>query len=140
VSKRLFDKKVKEVIYNQMEKLGGEIKQEDVIFIINPYIESEIDVKKLKDQYRKRIANNLMARFRDDIGIRDCFVVQDGSGSKYVNVDRTKNIKDLKAINVMLKNKINGLTASKSKVNKKYHKLLGQISFDELAEKINSKK
>lgn len=132
MSKRLFDKKVKEVIYNQMEKLGGEIKQEDVIFIINPYIESGIDVKKLKDQYRKRIANNLMARFRDDTGIRDCFVVQDGRGSKYVNVDRTKNIKDLKAINVMLKNKINGLTASKSKVNKKYHKLLGQISFDEL--------
>ena len=136
MSKRIFDKKVKEVIYAQMEKLGGEIKQEDVIYIINPYIESEIDVQKLKDQFRKRIANNLMARFRDDIGLRDCFVVQDDSGSRYVNIDRTKNSKDLKAINVMLENKINGLTASKSKVSKKYQKLLGQISFDELAENV----
>lgn len=132
MGKRLFDKKVKEVIYKKMETLGGEITQEDILKIIRPFLKTEIDVDKLILSYEKTVANRLMTSFKDDMGIRNCFVVRRKSNSKYVNVELSKNLEDLKIINEKLANNIEGLKISQIKVYKRQRKLEGQISIDDL--------
>ncbi|MFT8313212.1 MAG: hypothetical protein ABF633_03035 [Clostridium sp.] len=132
MGKRLFDKKVKEIINRKMEALGGEITQEDILKIIRPYLKSEIDKNKLVLSYEKTIANRLMTSFKDDKGIRDCFVVRKKSDSKYVNIGLSKNIEDLKAINKKLADNIQGLKISQIKVYKQQRKLEGQISIKDI--------
>lgn len=56
MGKRLFDGRVKELICKKMEELGAEITQEQVIEIIEPYVEDEINIAKLKESYKKTIA------------------------------------------------------------------------------------
>lgn len=132
MGKRLFDKKVKQNIYKKMEELGGEITQNDILEIIKPYLKSEIDIDKLVSSWEKSVANRLMTNFKDERGIRDCFVVRDKTNSKYVNVNLSKNIKDLKKINDKLAHSIEGLKASQTKVYVQQRKLEGQLSIDDL--------
>lgn len=120
-----------------MEEHGAEITQEDVINIIDPYLISEIDTAKLINQYKKKVANNIMARYKDEKGVRKVFNYTDKSKSKYVDIENSKDIKALKSIDKNLRVKIKGLTASQYKVRHQVKALLGQISIDDLV--INKK-
>ena len=128
----LFDKRTKEVIFRNMEELGGEMSQQDVMDIIRPYMEADIDIAKLKEQYCRRVANGLMSRYRDERGIRTCFTVKGGEGSKYVNIDKTQSEEDLRSINTALRKKINGLISSKNKVSKNMRVLAGQMTIEDV--------
>lgn len=132
MSRRLFDKKTKEQIYRQMEKFGGEITQEDVLAIISPYLEADIDTFALRNQYKKRVANSVMARFKDSKGIRTCFNIHEGNESKYINIDITKNEKHLEIIDTMCQKKIEAYSVTQMKANKNRSMLKGQISMQDI--------
>ena len=104
------EKKAREAILQQMDELG-EITTDAVMELIRPhYI---FDIKKLRNQALRRTANSLMRRYKDDKGIRTCLNYKDAGVSKYVNVDKTKNLKALENIKAQLNKKYKGLNASK---------------------------
>mgnify|MGYP000930057838 FL=1 len=104
------EKKAREAILQQMDELG-EITTDAVMELIRPhYI---FDIKKLRNQALRRTANSLMGRYKDDKGIRTCLNYKDAGVSKYVNVDKTKNLKALENIEAQLNKKYKGLNASK---------------------------
>ncbi|MBV4417431.1 hypothetical protein [Clostridium tyrobutyricum] len=132
MGKRLFGKKVKKIIYEKMEEVGAEITQSQVIEIIEPYIEAEIDIEKLKESHKKTIANRLISSFRDDKGLRSWYAIREKTNSRYINVEQTTNIKDTEIVDTSIENRMVGLRAAQNKVHKIYKQITGQISIDDL--------
>lgn len=132
MGKRLFGKKVKKIIYEKMEEVGAEITQSQVIEIIEPYIEAEIDIEKLKESHKKTIANRLISSFRDDKGLRSWYAIREKTNSRYINVEQTTNIKDIEIVDTSIENRMVGLRAAQNKVHKIYKQITGQISIDDL--------
>ncbi|WP_373845016.1 hypothetical protein [Clostridium sp.] len=123
------EKKAREAILQQMDELG-EITTDAVMELIRPhYI---FDIRKLRNQALRRTANSLMRRYKDDKGIRTCFNYKDNGVSKYVNVDKTKNLKALENIESQLNKKYKGLNASKKKVALRKQVLSGQLSIKDI--------
>ncbi|MBV4427117.1 hypothetical protein [Clostridium tyrobutyricum] len=123
------EKKARESILQQMDELG-EITTDAVMELIRPhYI---FDIKKLRNQALKRTANNLMRKYKDDKGIRTCFNYKDNGISKYVNVDKTKDLKALENIEIQLNKKYKGLNVSKKKVTLRKQILSGQLSIKDI--------
>ncbi|OAA90815.1 hypothetical protein [Clostridium coskatii] len=123
------EKKAREVILEQMDELG-EITTDAVMELIRPhYI---FDIKKLRNQALRRTANSLMRRYKDDKGIRTCFNYKDDGVSKYVNVDKTKNLNALEAIESQLNKKYKGLNESKKKIKARRQILSGQLSIKDI--------
>ncbi|NSB15868.1 hypothetical protein [Clostridium beijerinckii] len=126
------EKKAKEKILEQMDELGGEITTDDVVELLRPhYI---FNIRKLREQALRRTANNLMATYRDNKGVRTCFSCKDDSGnSKYFNIETTTDLKALKNIEIQLNKKYKGLNISKKKVQRRRDELSGQVSFKEVS-------
>lgn len=123
------EKKARESILQQMDELG-EITTDAVMELIRPhYI---FDIKKLRNQALRRTANNLMRKYKDDKGIRTCFNYKDNGISKYVNVDKTKDLKALENIEIQLNKKYKGLNVSKKKVTLRKQILSGQLSIKDI--------
>ncbi|WP_196007862.1 hypothetical protein [Clostridium tyrobutyricum] len=123
------EKKARESILQQMDELG-EITTDAVMELIRPhYI---FDIKKLRNQALKRTANNLMRKYKDDKGIRTCFNYKDNGILKYVNVDKTKDLKALENIEIQLNKKYKGLNVSKKKVTLRKQILSGQLSIKDI--------
>ena len=123
------EKKAREAILQQMDELR-EITTDAVMELIRPhYI---FDIRKLRNQALRRTANSLMRRYKDDKGIRTCFNYKDNGVSKYVNVDKTKNLKALENIESQLNKKYKGLNASKKKVALRKQVLSGQLSIKDI--------
>ena len=119
-------KKARETIINEMEELG-EITKESVKNLIRPHFSP--DILSLKEQALGRAANNLMAYYKDEKGIRLCFSCKNENGdSKYVNIDTTLDLKSIVKIEDQLKIKHKGLNKSRKKVRKRKLVLSGQIS------------
>ncbi|MEY8001176.1 hypothetical protein AB8U03_13425 [Clostridium sp. Mt-5] len=126
------EKKAREAILQQMDELG-EITTDDVMELIRPhYI---FDIRKLRNQALRRTANNLMRKYKDDKGIRTCFNYKDEGVSKYVNVDKTRNLKALENVESQLNKKYKGLNASKKKVTLRKQVLSGQLSIKDIEAK-----
>lgn len=124
------EKKAREAILEQMDELG-EITTDAVMELIRPhYI---FDIKKLRNQALRRTANSLMRRYKDDKGIRTCFNYKDDGVSKYVNVDKTKDLKALESIESQLNKKYKGLNESKKKIKARRQILSGQLSMEEIS-------
>ncbi|MEY7999735.1 hypothetical protein AB8U03_05850 [Clostridium sp. Mt-5] len=118
------EKRARETILRQMDELG-EITTDAVAELIRPhYI---FDIRRFRNQALRRTANNLMRRYKDDKGVRTCFNYKDGGVPKYVNVDKTKNLKALEDVESQLNKKYKGLNASKKKVTLRKQVLSGQI-------------
>lgn len=123
------EKKAREAILQQMDQLG-EITTDAVMELIRPYY--IFDIRKLRNQALRRTANNLMRKYKDDKGVRTCFNYKDNGVSKYVNVDKTKNLKALEDIESQLNKKYKGLNASKKKVALRKQVLSGQLSIEDI--------
>lgn len=124
------EKKAREAILEQMDELG-EITTDAVMELIKPhYI---FDIKKLRNQALRRTANSLMRRYKDDKGLRTCFNYKDDGVSKYVNVDKTKDLKALESIESQLNKKYKGLNESKKKIKARRQILSGQLSMEEIS-------
>ena len=122
-------KKAKETIMLQMEE-ASELDIETVVEIIRPHF--MYDAAAAREQALRRKANQLMAQFKDEKGIRKCFVYQDKTGTgKYLNVDKTEDLDALDIVKGHLEKKYIGLNASIKKINKRRKEIAGQISIEE---------
>lgn len=126
---RNLDKKAKEAIMGQMAELK-EITRDEVEALIEPHYLFDPRVAKRREICRK--ANQLMAQFRDEHGIRTCYNYKDSKGqSVYVNVDETKNLSALNRVKKQLRTKSIGLNKSKRKVARRQLELTGQLGLFE---------
>jgi hypothetical protein len=124
VSKAL-DKRAVEVILGLMEEMD-EITTEAVMDVVRPHY--MFDPRAAREREIRRKANRLMAKFRDDQGVRTCFSYTDNTGqSKYVNIEKTKDIEAVIAVNEQINNKFYGLSNAKRKVNARLLELAGQM-------------
>lgn len=105
----------------------GEMTTEQVMDMIRPHYIP--DYETLKEQAIRRVANNLFRSLRDEQGTRTCFAVK--SKSVYVNVDVSKNLENIRAVDEMLADNIAGLEKSRSKARQRRAELEGQLSMEE---------
>lgn len=120
------DKRAKLAIMDKMSECGGEMSTEEVMDLVRPYY--IFDPHLAKEREIRRKANQIMAQFRDENGIRKCFNYKDvNGGSVYVNVDETKSATALKCVKAQLNSKYNGLNKSKQKITRRQLELIGQM-------------
>lgn len=81
------DRKVREKIHDEMKRTGRQDK-EYVVELIKSLAERP-DVSKLIDQSYKSKADRIIASFKDENGIRDCFAIKNNE-NKTIYVDISK--------------------------------------------------
>lgn len=124
------EKRAQKAILEQIGELD-EVTKENVIELIRAHY--FFDIESLKEQELGRAANRLIAKHKDDNGIRSFFNCKNDDGSSnYINVDKTKDLKALENIDKQLTNKYKGLNESRKKINRKQKELLGQVSFKDI--------
>lgn len=124
------DRRVKEAIFNEIRN-SGKLEQEYVVKLMDLYCE-KIDESKVLNQYKKARANRLIASFKDENGIRDCFTVKDGPIVTYVNISTTKELPLIKDVIGTLDKHLKGTNKSLQKAIKRRQVLEGQLSIEEL--------
>lgn len=123
------DKRIKATIRETL-KMRPEITTDEAIEIVKVYAEKP-DPVKLEEQYYRRVANSILASFRDDTNVRECFNVKTMDGkSVYVNVSETQNLKQLEAAKLALASKYRGLNRSLQKVQSREKELSNQLVID----------
>ncbi len=119
-------KQVRQWVFEQMEEMA-EIDTEEIMDLIRPHYDFDYD--KGKEQAIRRQAHSLMARFRDEKGVRNCFACQDEDGNrKYINIDTTTDLEALNAVEKQINSKFNGLHKSKQKIEQQRMKLVEQLT------------
>jgi len=130
----MMDKRIKEAIKDVLRQRPG-ISTEEAVEIVKIYAEKP-DPVKLEEQYYRRQANRILASFRDDSNVRDCFNIRTDSGERlYINVPATTDESQLKAVKKALATKYRGLNRSLKKVQRRELELAGQMAmFNEEAQ------
>ena len=122
---KALDKRAVDVILALMEDLG-EITTEAVMDLIRPHY--MFDVHAAKEREIRRKTHRIMAKFKDDKGVRTCFNYTDALGqSKYVNIDKTFDINALYGVDQQLSQKVSGLRKSGMKSSRRILELSGQM-------------
>lgn len=124
----MIDNKIKEKINSVMENKPN-INMDELIKIVELYAPKP-DAQKLINQEYRRIAQRLMASYRDESGIRDCFSVKSEGSRKYVNVSRTTNKADLQKVRSQLSKRYRGLNKSLRKIDAREQLINGQLEID----------
>lgn len=124
----MLDKKIKEKINSIMENKPN-INMDELIEIVELYAPKP-DTQKLINQEYRRIAQRLMASYRDESGVRDCFSVKSENASEYVNVSRTTDKADLQKVRSQLSKRYRGLNKSLRKIDAREQVLNGQLEID----------
>ena len=81
------DRRVRQKIHDEMEKTGRQDK-EYVVELIKA-LDERPDVSKLIEQNYKAKADRIIASFKDENGIRDCFAIKNNE-NKTIYVDISK--------------------------------------------------
>ena len=130
---RTLMKKAREKIISQMEELG-EISIEEAMKIIEPHFIFDSD--QAKKSAIRRTATNIIARIKDDKGIRKNFIVKDkNQNSRAIDVSKSKNVKDLKKIKEHLKKTRDTTDMAIWKINNREKVLSGQLSIKDIEAK-----
>lgn len=129
------DKRIKEKI-NSIIADNPSISMDELIGIVREYAPKP-DVRKLEDQEYRRIAQRLMASYKDESGVRDYFSVKAEGTSEYVNVSRTTDKGDLQKVRYQLSKRYRGLNKSLRKIDTREQVLNGQIDMDETLRNAN---
>lgn len=102
--------------------------KENLIEEIRPhYI---FDKESLIKQDLNRIANRLASSVRDQNGRRNIFPVKEGDKYKYVNIDETEDLEEVRKIYEGLVRRKQGLNPSLKKVYKRRREIEGQQSLE----------
>lgn len=81
------DRKVRNKIFDEM-KSNGKLEKDYVVQLIKIY-DDRPDVNKLIEQSYKSKADRIIASFKDENGIRDCFAVKDSQNkTKYIDISK----------------------------------------------------
>lgn len=129
------DKRIKEKINSVMED-NPSISMDELIEIVKQYAPKP-DTQKLVNQEYRRMAQRLMASYRDTAGVRDCFSVKSETGNLYVNISHTKDKEDLQKVRQQLSKKYRGLNRSLKKVDTREQILDGQLEIEEVIKNVN---
>lgn len=121
-------KEARTAIISEMRK-RSEMTTDEAMELVRPHY--VFDSLSAKEQLIRRKANSLMASIRGKDGIRAYFAAT--KSKRYVNIEQTLNLKDLKAIVAQLECKKVGLDASIKKTRNRMKEIEGQISFQELS-------
>ena len=122
---KALDKRAADVILALMEDLG-EVTTEAVMDLIRPHY--MFDAHAAKEREVRRKTHSIMAKFKDDKGVRTCFSYTDALGqSKYVNIDETFDINALNGVDQQLNQKVSGLRKSGIKTSRRILELSGQL-------------
>lgn len=121
-SERL-SRKARDYITERMRD-SGEMTKEEIKDLIRPHF--NFDYNLAKEQAIGRYANRLVSSLRDEQGIRTSFTLQ--SQDLVVNVERSKNLRHVRAVKKQLEKQLTGVYASFKKVKAKESELLGQTS------------
>jgi hypothetical protein len=124
------DKRIKEKINSIMDD-RPHITMEELMMLVKEYAPMP-DTEKLINQEYRRMAQRLMASYKDDKGVRDCFSVKASEGNEYVNVSRTTDKNDLQKVRYQLSKRYRGLNKSLRKVDTREQILNGQISMEDI--------
>lgn len=127
------DKRIKEKINEIMDNRPN-ITVDELMEIVKQYAPKP-DTDKLIQQEYRRMTQRLMASYRDEKGVRECFSVKSDTGNLYVNISNTKDKEDLKKVRQQLSKKYRGLNNSLRKIDIREQILDGQITMEELMEK-----
>lgn len=107
---------------------NGEMETEEIMDLIRPHF--LFDLQRAKEQAIRRKAHQLASQIRDEKGVRTVFACNDDGISKYVNIDTSKNVEDLKSVEKQLNTKLIGLYASRSKASARRTEVEGQMRLD----------
>ena len=126
------DRKVRQKIHDEMKRTGRQDK-EYVVGLIKA-LDERPDISKLIEQNYKAKADRIIASFKDENGIRDCFAIKNNE-NKTVYVDISKpellTISEIEEV----ERKQSNLKKSKEEVIKKLRVskkvLVGQIQIEE---------
>ena len=124
------DKRIKEKINSIMDD-RPHITMDELMMLVKEYAPMP-DTEKLINQEYRRMAQRLMASYKDEKGVRDCFSVKADTGNEYVNVSRTTDKADLQKVRYQLSKRYRGLNKSLRKVDTREQILNGQISMEDI--------
>ena len=124
------DKRIKERINSIMDD-RPHITMDELMMLVKEYAPIPATEKLINQEYR-RMAQRLMASYKDEKGVRDCFSVKADTGNEYVNVSRTTDKADLQRVRYQLSKRYRGLNKSLRKVDTREQILNGQISMEDI--------
>lgn len=124
---RRLEPKAREMIKQKLYE-AGEITTEELMEMIDPhYLFEKVAARKREV---RRMAQQMMSAMRDEKGVRTTFNCNIDGVSKYVNIEASNDIDNLRGVDVQLRTKLEGLKASSAKASRRRLEVEGQISFD----------
>lgn len=120
---KYLDQRAREYILEQMHD-NGEMTQDEIKDLVRPHF--NFDYLSAKEQAIGRYANRLVSSLRDEQGVRTSFTLR--GENLVVNVEKSKNLRHVRAVKNQLQKQIAGTYASFKKTEKREAELLGQTS------------
>ena len=112
------DRKVRLKIHDNIRN-SGRLDKEYVIEQVMVYAEKP-DIQKLERQYYGSVADRIIASFKDENGIRDCFAIKD-------NQNKTKYI-DISKPTLLTRDEIDAVKAKQTKLKKNKEEIILKAS------------
>ena len=125
------DRRIKYTIFKMMSD-NGKVDQKYVVELLEQ-LDDKPSYEKLKKSYFKAKANRIIASFKDDNHIRDCFAVREGERTTYVNISTTEEIPLVKNVEKKLNNQVIGTNKSLKKTIRRRAVLEGQVGIEEMS-------
>ncbi len=126
------ERKVRDRIKEEMERTGR--RDKDYVVDLIKALDEVPDINKLIEQSYKAKADRIIASFKDENGLRDCFAIKDNEANTiYVNIAKPELLKSREIEQVRLKQlkmkKKKEETLKKAEISKKV--LTGQIKMED---------
>lgn len=126
------DRKVRDKIFEEI-KNNGKLDKEYVVVLIKTY-DDRPDVNKLIEQHYKSKADRIMASFKDENGIRDCFAVKDSQNkTKYIDISKPNklNLREIELVKAKQENAKHKKEEIIKKANISKKVIMGQIQIED---------
>ncbi len=124
------DKRVKATIFRMISD-SGKLEQDYVVELLEQ-LDEKPSYDKLRKSYFKAKANRIIASFKDENNIRDCFAVRENQKTTYINISTTEEIPLVKNVEKKLNNQVIGTNKSLKKTIRRRAVLEGQIAIKEV--------
>lgn len=112
------DRKVRNKIFDEI-KSNGKLEKDYVVQLIKTY-DDRPDVNKLIEQSYKSKADRIIASFKDENGIRDCFAVKDSQNkTRYIDISKP---------NLLSKSDIDMVKDKQIKLRKKKEEIIKKVA------------
>ncbi len=124
---RVLSKEAREYIVSELRE-KGEMTKSEIVEFIRPHC--SFDPLALQEQALNREANYIIRSIRDEQGVRTVFILR--SEDAVVDVESCRTYSKVAAVEQQLAKKLDGITASHRKAQRRMAELTGQLSlFDD---------